>query len=48
MALITPEKIVSFSALNRERTASMFTVLHFNLPGERATLQNRCHASIKK
>lgn len=48
VALVAPEKIVSFSALNRERTASMFMVLHFNVPGERATLQNGCHASFKK
>lgn len=25
-----------------------FMVLHFNIPGERATLQNGCHASLKK
>lgn len=45
MALVAPEKIVSFSALNKERTASMFMVLHFNVLGERATFQNGCHAS---
>lgn len=48
MALVAPEKIVSFSVLNRERTPSTFMVLHFNIPGERATLQNGCHASFKK
>lgn len=47
MARVAPEKIVSFSALNRERTASMFMVLHFNILGERAALQNGCHASFK-
>jgi len=48
MALVAPEKIVSFSVLNRERTPSMFMVLHFNVPGERAMLQNGCHASFAK
>lgn len=26
----------------------MFVVLHFNLPGERAALQDTCHAHFKK
>lgn len=48
MVLVAPEKIVSFLALNRERTTSMFMVLHFNVPGERATFRNSCHAGFKK
>lgn len=34
MALVAPEKIVSLSALSRERIVSMFMALQFNVAGE--------------